>query len=137
MLSLLRCTRAAFMRPLPTSAMAAAAVRVAVSPSRTRTLSHLAARAPSRPLAAATTTTTTTTTMASTWTSSLLRPSFSSPIQSRAFSASAHLAAKRDTYNPSRLVQKRRHGFLARVKTRGGRNILKRRRAKKRKTMSW
>lgn len=44
--------------------------------------------------------------------------------------------AKRDTYNPSHVVRKRRHGFLARVKSRTGRRILKRRRAKGRNTLS-
>ncbi|KAL2838161.1 ribosomal protein L34-domain-containing protein [Aspergillus pseudodeflectus] len=57
--------------------------------------------------------------------------------QIRSFSASASLAGKRDTYNPSRRVQKRRHGFLARVKTRTGRAIIARRRAKGRKNLSW
>ncbi|KAF1982347.1 hypothetical protein K402DRAFT_384739 [Aulographum hederae CBS 113979] len=42
----------------------------------------------------------------------------------------------RDTYDPSHFVRKRRHGFLSRVKTRTGRAILKRRRAKGRKNMS-
>lgn len=55
----------------------------------------------------------------------------------RSFSASAPLGVKRDTYNPSRRVQKRRHGFLARLRTRGGRKILQRRRKKGRKNMSW
>ncbi|KAL3492684.1 ribosomal protein L34-domain-containing protein [Aspergillus germanicus] len=57
--------------------------------------------------------------------------------QTRSFSASTSLAGKRDTYNPSRRVQKRRHGFLARVKTRTGRAIIARRRAKGRKNLSW
>ncbi|KAL2835729.1 ribosomal protein L34-domain-containing protein [Aspergillus pseudoustus] len=57
--------------------------------------------------------------------------------QTRSFSASASLGGKRDTYNPSRRVQKRRHGFLARVKTRTGRAIIARRRAKGRKNLSW
>ncbi|KAJ0419968.1 ribosomal protein L34-domain-containing protein [Aspergillus carlsbadensis] len=57
--------------------------------------------------------------------------------QTRYFSASTSLAGKRDTYNPSRRVQKRRHGFLARVKTRTGRAIIARRRAKGRKNLSW
>lgn len=57
--------------------------------------------------------------------------------QSRSFSASASLGAKRDTYNPSRRVQKRRHGFLARLRSRGGRKVLLRRRAKGRKFLSW
>ncbi|EEH19162.1 ribosomal protein L34 [Paracoccidioides brasiliensis Pb03] len=55
----------------------------------------------------------------------------------RPFSASAALGGKRDTYNPSRRVQKRRHGFLARLKTNSGRKILARRRAKGRKFLSW
>ncbi|KAH8428689.1 mitochondrial 54S ribosomal protein bL34m [Aspergillus melleus] len=60
-----------------------------------------------------------------------------SALQSRSFSASASLGVKRDTYNPSRRVQKRRHGFLARLRSRGGRKIIMRRRAKGRKNMSW
>lgn len=42
----------------------------------------------------------------------------------------------RDTYNPSHRVRKRRHGFLARVRTRKGTAILKRRRLKGRATLS-
>ncbi|KLJ11313.1 hypothetical protein EMPG_13416 [Blastomyces silverae] len=55
----------------------------------------------------------------------------------RPFSASAALGAKRNTYNPSRRVQKRRHGFLARLRTTSGRKILARRRARGRKYLSW
>lgn len=61
----------------------------------------------------------------------------SSPAQTRSFSASASLGGKRRTYNPSRRVQKRRHGFLARLRTRAGRKILKNRKAKGRKYLSW
>ncbi|RAH82668.1 hypothetical protein BO86DRAFT_388509 [Aspergillus japonicus CBS 114.51] len=57
--------------------------------------------------------------------------------QSRSFSASACLLGKRSTYNPSRRVQKRRHGFLSRVKTRTGRMIIQRRKARGRKNLSW
>ncbi|KAK5791431.1 hypothetical protein VI817_006740 [Penicillium citrinum] len=57
--------------------------------------------------------------------------------QSRAFSATAHLGVKRNTYNPSRRVQKRRSGFLARNKSQKGRLVLIRRRLKGRKAMSW
>ncbi|PLB34413.1 mitochondrial 54S ribosomal protein bL34m [Aspergillus candidus] len=73
--------------------------------------------------------------------SSSLSPSLplspSLALQTRSFSASTSLAGKRATYNPSRRVQKRRHGFLARLRSRGGRLIIQRRRAKGRKSLSW
>lgn len=40
------------------------------------------------------------------------------------------------TFQPSRLVRARRHGFRARMATRGGRAILSARRAKGRKRLS-
>lgn len=57
--------------------------------------------------------------------------------QTSSFSSSASLQGLGQTFSPSRRIQKRRHGYLSRVRDRNKRKIIKRRTAKGRKNMSW
>lgn len=66
-----------------------------------------------------------------------MAPAFQSLAQTRTFASSAALGAPRNTTNRmTHLIRKRRNGFLARLKSKTGRRILNRRKAKGRKNLS-
>lgn len=55
---------------------------------------------------------------------------------SPAFAGTQIRCGPRDTYNPSHIVRKRRHGFLSRLRTKKGRKLLMRRLVKGRVNLS-
>ncbi|KAH8726346.1 ribosomal protein L34-domain-containing protein [Phaeosphaeriaceae sp. PMI808] len=131
-----RPTASAFTLLRPSMTRIAAPQRIASS-SQSRTLSILA---PRRPMLARTSLPST---LPAPGTSSSLLASCSGSLDLIG-KISAHpgmgsmqiRCGPRDTYNPSHLVRKRRHGFLSRIRTKKGRKLLMRRLKKGRWNLS-
>ncbi|THY92555.1 hypothetical protein D6C95_06072 [Aureobasidium pullulans] len=111
-------------RPLAASQPAQSHVSPRISPIL-RTFSLLSARRPTLPTAPTSTLSLNTT---------LELPTL--PASSTTLTLLQARGPKRDTFDPSHRVRKRRSGFLARIRSRNGRNLVKRRRLKKRSTLS-